>query len=448
MTSRPVTHFECQACGSQSPKWLGRCPECGAWDSLVEESAPRHRAAAGRQSPAEVSKLAELVESRGHRLTSGIPVLDRALGGGMVAGGAVLLGGEPGIGKSTLLLQLAEGLVQQGLPVIYLSAEESGRQLRLRADRLGCDAGELEVVAENSLEPLLALLAAKRYAVALVDSIQAVRSAELESPPGSISQVRHAANRLVEVCKQTDTALVMVGHVTKDGSLAGPKSLEHLVDTVLSFEGDGSHDYRIVRASKNRFGPAGEVAMFEMHDAGLRPIADPSRVLLSRRRGGAPGSAVTASLQGLHPLLIEVQALVHRTGFPAPRRMVLGCDLNRVVLLVAVLERFSELSFAERDVFVNVVGGLTLREPASDLAIAAALVSALVDRPLPAETVIFGEVGLLGEVRPVSRTEARLREAANLGYRTAIVPAGERRETGLDLEIRELVDLASLLPMI
>lgn len=449
MGRRPTSQFVCQECGARSPGWLGRCPECGGWDSLIEEIQATEASARGNKSAmAETLELSRIREEDLRRLPTGMVVLDRVLGGGLVPGSAVLLSGEPGIGKSTLLLQLADGLGKAARRVLYFSAEESGRQLRLRADRLGCEPEGLAVVADTTLEPVLEILAREAFQVVLVDSVQAVRSQGLQSPPGSISQVRHVANQLVELCKRGDSAVVMVGHITKDGAIAGPKSLEHLVDTVLSFEGDGAAEYRILRATKNRFGPAGEVAMFEMHDAGLAPITDPSRVLLSRRREGAPGSAVTASLQGLRPLLVEVQALVHATTFPAPRRMAVGCDANRLVLLVAVLERFAGVSFADKDIFVNVVGGLTLREPAADLAITAALLSALMDRPLPPNAIFFGEVGLLGEVRPVSRVEARLSEAANLGYDTAWAPVLERSVRKTELEIHEIGTLEGLISVI
>ena len=449
MGRRPTTIFVCQECGGKSPKWLGRCPDCDAWDSLIEEAQTDFQTGGVDPArPAEVLNLQQLEDDELGRTLTGTPILDRVLGGGLVTGSALLLAGEPGIGKSTLLLQLADSLAGEGRSVLYVTAEESARQLRMRAERLGCDDSGVRVVAETTLEPILESLTSKPFEVILIDSVQAIRSLELTAPPGAVSQVRHVANRLVDFCKRTESTIVMVGHITKDGAIAGPKSLEHLVDTVLSFEGDGAAEYRILRATKNRFGPTGEVAMFEMHDTGLAAITDPSRVLVSRRREDAPGSAVTSSLQGLRPLLVEVQALVHTTNFPAPRRMAVGCDTNRLVLLVAVLERFGGLSYTDRDIFVNAVGGLTLREPAADLAISAALVSALLDRPLPGGAVFFGEVGLLGEVRPVSRIDARLREAVNLGYRQAIMPASERPTGAVDIEVREVANLPDLLQMI
>lgn len=424
----PRTVYACQSCGAQSPKWLGRCPECGAWSSFVEElrESPRPGSRSDRSrgpAPALVP-LGEVEQDRLTRFPSGMPAVDRVLGGGVVAGGAVLLAGEPGIGKSTLLLELADRLARSGRRAVYASAEESPRQLRLRAERLGAAASGVLVAGETRLEGLLAALGDEPPAALFVDSIQAIRSEDLDSPPGSIGQVRHAAHRLVELAKRSDTALFLVGHVTKEGTIAGPKSLEHLVDTVLAFEGEPESDHRILRASKNRFGPTGEIAMFEMREAGLEPVDDPSGVLLARRRGGAPGSAVLPALSGSRPLLVEAQALVVPTAFPSPRRMSVGLDPNRVILLVAVLERFARLPLADRDVFLNVVGGLALREPAADLAVAAALISAARGVVLPQRAVYLGEVGLLGEVRPVGQTEARLREAAAHGFERVYLPKG------------------------
>jgi len=442
----PRTVYVCQSCGHVSLKWLGRCPECETWGSLVEEirALPKAKGRATAPSGARPVRLAEIEQESAVRFASGIELLDRVLGGGVVAGGAVLLAGEPGIGKSTLLLQMAQALAGRELATLYVSAEESPRQLRLRAERLGCAASPLAVLGETSLEGLLEALAGAPTRVLLVDSIQALRSAELESPPGSVGQVRHCAHRLIELAKASGMALFLVGHVTKEGAIAGPKALEHLVDTVLAFEGAHEGEYRLLRATKNRFGPTGEVALFEMHDTGLVPLADPSRVLLARRREGAPGSAVVPSLQGSRPLLVEVQALVTPTSFPAPRRMAVGIETNRLILLVAVLERFADLGLADRDVFVNVVGGLALREPAIDLALAAALVSATRNRPLPSDAVFFGEVGLLGEVRPVGQSETRLREAAALRFARAFVPHGSGVKPPRGLALVELADVAEL----
>ncbi|MCG8460979.1 MAG: DNA repair protein RadA, partial [Holophagales bacterium] len=348
MAKKPTTAHVCQSCGFRSAKWLGRCPDCGEWGSLSEEALPAGlpRSSApglrGSVQAAEVSTLTEVSEEGVLRFASGLDLVDRVLGGGIVSGAAALVAGEPGIGKSTLLLQMAHALALQGVPTLYVSAEESPRQLRLRAERLGClDPQEpaaddrLRVAGETRLEPVLAAVEGTRPRVLMVDSVQALRSAELEGPPGSIGQVRHCADRLVDLAKERQIALFLVGHVTKEGAIAGPKSLEHLVDTVLTFEGEGTSEYRILRAQKNRFGATGEVAMFEMHDSGLQEVADPSRVLLALRRESRPGSAVLASLHGSRPLLVEVQALAHATSFPSPRRMAVGLDSNRITLLVA-----------------------------------------------------------------------------------------------------------------
>jgi DNA repair protein RadA/Sms len=406
--------------------------------------ARRGKGARGART-AEVLPLDEVARDAVARLESGIGAVDRVLGGGIVAGGAVLLAGEPGIGKSTLLLQVAAQVAAAGRTALYASAEESPRQLRLRAERLGMISAGVLVVGETALEGLLAAVDGARPDLVLVDSVQALRSDELESPPGSIGQVRHAANRLVEVAKSRGIALFLVGHVTKEGTIAGPKALEHLVDTVLAFEGERESEHRLLRATKNRFGPTGELALFEMRDSGLLPIVDPSSVLLARRRSGAPGSAVLPTLSGTRPLLVEAQALVHPTGFPSPRRMAVGLDPNRVVLLVAVLERFAGLGLGDRDVFLNVVGGIALREPAADLGVAAALISAYRGVALPADAVFLGEIGLLGEVRPVAGTEVRLREAASHGFHRALLPRtdGLRAVAGISrVEIATVEELA------
>jgi DNA repair protein RadA/Sms len=447
----PRTLYACQSCGYQSTKWLGRCPECGTWSSFVEEvrEAPKRGGRVGESAANAPVALSEIDQEQVLRTPSGIPALDRVLGGGVVAGGAVLLAGEPGIGKSTLLLQLAARLAGLERKVLYASAEESPRQLRLRAERLGCASSDVLVVGETRLESVLDAARSAEPAALLVDSIQAIASDELESPPGSIGQVRHCANRLVDFAKRSESTLFLVGHVTKEGTIAGPKSLEHLVDTVLNFEGERESDYRILRAAKNRFGPTGEIAMFEMRESGLEPVLDPSQVLLARRRRGAPGSAVLPTLSGARPLLVETQALVNPTNFPSPRRMSVGLDGNRVILLVAVLERFAKLGLADRDVFLNVVGGLALKEPAADLAVAAALISAYRGVALPPDAVFFGEIGLLGEVRPVSQAEARLREAAAHGFKQAYVPRVEGLARRIDMQllpISTLEELADQLP--
>jgi DNA repair protein RadA/Sms len=449
---RNQSRHVCQQCGHVAPRWLGRCPGCEAWDSFSEEAAPapaRGRGGAGSRRAAAAAVPLTAVEDEGSpRFPSGLPPLDRVLGGGVVAGSAVLLAGEPGIGKSTLLLQVADALARGGRRVLYASAEESTRQLRMRAERLGCAHRSLLVAGETVAEAILATAEEVRPEALFVDSIQALHSEELSGLPGTVGQVRACAELLVERAKRSGCAVFLVGHVTKEGSIAGPKSLEHLVDTVIAFEAEGGADYRVLRAVKNRFGPAGEVALFEMHDSGLVAVADPSRVLLAQRRPDSAGSAVVASLHGTRPLLVEVQALVHTSELATPRRVALGLDGGRVALLLAVLERFAGASFAGRDVYLNVVGGLRLEEPAADLAVAAALLSALAGKPVPAQAAFFGEIGLLGEIRPVGRAEVRLREAAALGFGTVLAPAldGARRPAGVRVtELEHVSQLAGRL---
>ncbi|MEM8994960.1 MAG: DNA repair protein RadA [Acidobacteriota bacterium] len=445
--------YQCKECGYRSPKWLGRCPQCHEWDSfeIVEEGPKRSGSSFGssslarrKVSPTVAIPLSKVRDEGVARRPSGLELFDRVLGGGVVSGAATLVAGEPGIGKSTLMLQLSNALAAgKSGPVLYVSAEESPRQLRLRAERLGA-LGPIAVAGETELEPILELLDVEPPSVILVDSIQAVRSLELSGPPGSVGQVRFCAEALVTAAKAKDSALFLIGHVTKDGGIAGPKALEHLVDTVLTFEGEGTTGHRVLRAQKNRFGPTGEVAIYQMRDTGLLPVLDPSRLLVAERRRQRPGSAVLSSLHGTRPLLVEVQALVHPSPLPTPRRMTVGLDSTRATLLTAVLERFAGLSLAGMDLFLNAVGGLAVREPAADLAVAAALVSAARDRPLPPETAFFGEVGLLGEVRPVSHTGPRLREMRHLGIRRAIVPLTEASERPKGLDIVEIDDIEAL----
>ncbi|MGH9382436.1 MAG: DNA repair protein RadA [Thermoanaerobaculia bacterium] len=439
--------FVCTECGETSAKWLGRCPGCDSWDSLREvvEKDPR---AAG-VAPVVGRRFADLAAdtAAGKRVVSGLAGVDTVLGGGVVPGSSVLLAGEPGIGKSTLLLQLASRLGDAGARTLYVSAEESPQQVRMRAERLGAADTPLLVAGESEIEPLLATLAGDAPAVLLVDSIQAVRSADLPGPPGSIAQVRFCAERLIHACKRHEVSLFLVGHVTKEGDIAGPKSLEHLVDVVLTFDGERETQFRLLRAAKNRFGSTGEVALFEMREAGLVLVSDPSRILLTRQHGQAPGSVVLPSLQGTRPLLVEIQALVNPSPLPTPRRMSVGLDGNRVALLTAVLERFAGLRLADKDLFLNVVGGLAPREPAADLAVATAILSAARDRPAPADAVYFGEVGLLGEVRPVGHTASRLRAAQALGFRAAVAPETEAADVpnGIRLlRVRKIADLVRI----
>ena len=419
------TIYTCQQCGLQSPKWLGRCPDCGQWGGLVEETVTvaksgKRLPAAGGSAPLRLHEVSVAGEERRQ---CGYGEFDRVLGGGTVPGSFILIGGDPGIGKSTLLLQAAERWAGLG-PVLYVTAEESTRQVKLRAERLGIGGGELYLLAENALETILERVRELRPAFLVIDSIQTVFTAALESAPGSVSQVRECAGKLMQLAKGDGVATFLVGHVTKDGAIAGPRMLEHMVDTVLYFEGDAGHPYRILRAVKNRFGSTNEIGVFEMQEAGLAEVPNPSELFLAERPQDAPGSIVVASIEGTRPILVELQALVSGTAFGNPRRTAMGIDANRVSLLVAVLEKKVGYTLLAQDIFLNVAGGVKLNEPAIDLGIVAALASSHLNRPVPARTVLFGEVGLAGEVRAVSRPELRVKEAARLGFDHCILPAG------------------------
>jgi DNA repair protein RadA/Sms len=425
------TFFACQACGFESSKWLGRCPDCGEWNSLVEErqeiAPPPGR---GRPEQARLPgggsrpKAFDLVDAgEAPRVGSGIGEFDRVLGGGIVPGSLVLIGGEPGIGKSTLLLQVAHLLGRSHGSVLYVSGEESERQIRLRGERLGISGGGLFLMAETALERILEEVEQLKPAALVVDSVQTVYSSRFPSAPGSISQVREVATQLLFVAKQRGITTFLIGHVTKDGSLAGPKSLEHIVDTVLYFEGEKRQHHRVVRAVKNRFGAVSELGVFEMTGTGLEPVPNPSALFLAERNEGASGSAVVSTLEGSRPMLVEVQALVSPTSFGTPRRMSLGIDPNRTNLLLAVLEKRVGLELLGDDVFVSVAGGLEVDEPAADLGVAAAIASSFRGRPLPPQTVAFGEVGLGGEVRGAGQAVLRIREAAQMGFTRCVLPA-------------------------
>lgn len=451
MAKRPATLFSCTSCGAQSPKWLGRCPECGGWNTLVEEAAaPTRRAGAG-PSPAGAAApvpLDQVEASEGSRVLTGIAEFDRVLGGGLVPGSIVLLGGEPGIGKSTLLLQAAASLAARGGgAVLYVSAEESARQVRMRADRLGAASGEVLLLPETDLGRVLEATASRAYAAVVVDSVQTVASPELPAAAGSVSQVREVASRLAAFAKTTGVPVVLVGHVTKDGSLAGPKTLEHLVDAVLSFEGERFHAHRVVRAVKNRFGPVHELGVFEMTGSGLVEVANPSSLYLGSRVAGRPGSAVLVAVEGTRPLLVEVQALTVETKYGSPRRTAIGFDPTRLALLLAVLERHGAIPLGSHDVFVNVAGGAETEEPAADLAVLAAVASSAKGIALPASTAVFGEVGLLGEVRAVTDAPLRLKEAAALGFSRILLPSGNASDAAgfPDLTAEPIATVADLL---
>lgn len=424
----PKTVFVCQSCGAQARKWCGQCPECGEWNALVEETvraAPDGAAGAGRGAgSAKAQRYGEIEATGAERLASGIGELDRVLGGGIVPGSAVLLGGEPGIGKSTLLLQMAAEVARTLGPVLYASGEESVQQLKMRGDRLGLDAPPLYLLAETCLERILDEAARVKPVALIVDSIQTIFSLKLQSAPGSIGQVRAAAAELLFTAKGRDLPTFLVGHVTKDGSLAGPKVLEHVVDTVLYFEGERHHSHRVIRAVKNRFGAVSELGVFDMTGSGLRGVPNPSELFLAERVSNVPGSAVLCSIEGSRPILVEVQALVSSGAYGTARRTASGLDHNRLSLLLAVLEKRAGLNLAGEDVFLNLAGGLTVNEPAADLGVIAAVASSLRNRPVRPATVVFGEVGLAGEVRGTTRAALRLREAAQLGFTRCVMPAG------------------------
>src|SRR6266513_2084565 len=427
----PRTIFVCQECGSQSPKWLGRCSDCGAWNSFVEERAQEaaaqatavssHRyalAGAGGQARA----YADIEIERMLRLSTGIGEFDRVLGGGVVPGSLVLLGGEPGIGKSTLLLQAAANMARTIGPVLYSSGEESEHQIKSRGERLAIGEAPLYLLAETCLERILEEIARIKPALVIVDSVQTVFSLKFQSAPGSIGQVREAATQLLFTAKGQNIPTFLVGHITKDGSLAGPKALEHVVDTVLYFEGERHHSHRVVRAVKNRFGAASELGVFEMTATGLKAVPNPSKMFLAERPSNAPGSAVLCAVEGSRPILVEVQALVSSTGYGNARRMASGLDQQRLSLLLAVLEKRAGLNLAGDDVFVNLAGGMTVDEPASDLGVLAAIASSVRNRVIPATTAMFGEVGLAGEVRAISQAALRVREAAQMGFTRCVMP--------------------------
>ncbi len=424
--SRARTQFTCDACGAQQPKWAGQCPDCGEWNTLRESAAPARATGRGSTSPvgdARVRRLDDVSLEDTPRTTTGMPELDRVLGGGLVPGSVILIGGDPGIGKSTLLLQMLAALLPR-LPGLYVSGEESLEQVHMRAQRLGLAAGDLAVLAETCVERVLALAASHSPGLIVVDSVQTVFSEQLTSAPGSVSQLRESAAMLVRHAKASGTALVLVGHVTKEGVIAGPRVLEHMVDTVLYFQDEQTSRYRVIRAVKNRFGAVNELGVFAMTDRGLREVANPSAIFLSRHEKPVPGSVVTVTREGNRPLLVEVQALVDASHLHNPRRLTLGPDANRLAMLLAVLHRHGGIALGDQDVFVNVVGGMRVNETGIDLAVLLAVMSSFRDRPLPTDLVVFGELGLAGEIRPVPGGEERLREAAKHGFTQAIVPQG------------------------
>lgn len=446
--------FTCTECGGTSPRWLGKCPSCGAWNTLVESvveggngGAGKNRMSAssyaGLAQAQAVTPLAAIEAQDVARTASGIEELDRVLGGGVVEGGVVLIGGDPGIGKSTLLLQAMDALHRTGMPTLYVTGEESGAQVALRSRRLGLDHSQVNVLAEIQLEKILATVEATQPAVVVIDSIQTVYSDQLTSAPGSVAQVRECAAHLTRAAKSTGISMILVGHVTKEGALAGPRVLEHMVDTVLYFEGDTHSSFRLVRAIKNRFGAVNEIGVFAMTERGLKGVTNPSAIFLSQHSEPVPGSCVLVTLEGTRPMLVEIQALVDSSG-PAPRRLSVGLDRDRLAMLLAVLHRHAGVACADQDVFVNAVGGVRISEPAADLAVMLSITSSLRGKALPKGFIAFGEVGLAGEVRP-ARGQERLKEAAKLGFSVAVVPkanAPKKPIEGLEIHAVERVEEA------
>ena len=439
------TIFQCSACGAEYPKWAGQCQDCGAWNTLLEQAAPvKDKSAsrfAGFAPKASVKRLDSVKLEETVRHNSGIQELDRVLGGGLVPGSVILLGGDPGIGKSTLLLQ-SMSIMSETMSTLYITGEESAQQVALRAQRLGVAATDLHLLADNCLETLLDTVQTHKPQVLVVDSIQTLYTEQLQSAPGSVTQVRETASRLVRFGKQTGTIVILVGHVTKEGSLAGPRVLEHMVDTVLYFEGERSSSFRLVRAIKNRFGAVNEIGVFAMTDAGLKEVLNPSAMFIKREQQTTSGSVILVSQEGTRPLLVEVQALVDQTPLSNPRRVTVGLDQQRLAMLLAVLNRHGSYSLYDQDVFVNVIGGVKVFEPAADLAILLAVLSSFKNQPLANELAVFGEIGLTGEIRPVQRGVDRVKEAEKLGFKRAIIPYGNK--TGIKSEKLKVVTVKTL----
>jgi DNA repair protein RadA/Sms len=427
--AKDKTIFTCTDCGGTTPRWLGKCPACGAWNTLIESTLDgggnaKNRYTSQFQALAKTSTLTKLGDIEAtdiDRTPTGLEELDRALGGGVVEGGVVLIGGDPGIGKSTLLLQALDALQRKGMNTLYVTGEESGAQVALRSRRLGLDNSQVQVLAEIQLEKILTTLQTERPNIAVIDSIQTVYSDQLTSAPGSVAQVRECAAHLTRAAKATGTAIVLVGHVTKEGALAGPRVLEHMVDTVLYFEGDTHSSFRLIRAIKNRFGAVNEIGVFAITEKGLKGVSNPSAIFLSQHSEPVAGSCVMVTLEGTRPLLVEIQALVD-SGGPSPRRLSVGLERDRLAMLLAVLHRHAGVACMDQDVFVNAVGGVRISEPAADLAVMLAITSSLRGKPFPKGFIAFGEVGLAGEVRPAPRGQERLKEAAKLGFTVAVVP--------------------------
>lgn len=412
--------YVCQSCGTASLRWMGRCPSCGEWDSLVEETGGNVSGAPS--DPAEVRILSEAGSLPVERVKTGNKEFDRVLGGGLVPGSLVLLGGEPGVGKSTLLLQVSDQVARKNSKVLYVSGEESAEQIRMRGDRLGVGSGNLLLSTETDVQSIASLVEREKPGMLVVDSIQTIYSEAMASVPGSVGQVRECTMHFLSLAKKLDLSTILIGHITKDGAIAGPKVLEHIVDVVLYFEGDTRHNQKLVRTVKNRFGPSHELGVFDMTEKGLKPVENPSGLFLAERKAHVSGSVVLAAMQGTRPMLVELQALVTRTSYGTARRMTAGMDPNRVALLMAMLEKRSGIILNSCDVYMNVAGGLNLSEPALDLAVISSVVSSYRDIPISDKTAVFGEVGLAGEIRGVSSPEARIREAFGMGFERVVMP--------------------------
>lgn len=442
MTGKSKSVYVCSECGFESPKWLGKCPDCGKWNTMQEEIREPVRSiksSSSRQSSAVHSvPISEISVTDEERYHTGMSELDRVLGGGIVKGSLILVSGEPGIGKSTILLQIC-GYLGKKLKILYVSGEESARQIKLRASRLGVENSNLYLLTETDIENVIEQIKTNKPDLVMIDSIQTMNLAELNSSPGSVSQVRECTAAIMRVAKSLEIPAILVGHVNKDGVIAGPKVLEHIVDTVLYFEGDRQMSYRILRAVKNRFGSTNEIGVFDMSEDGLHQVENPSQALLSGRPTGVSGTCVTAMIEGSRPILAEIQGLATATGYGNPRRMATGFDYNRMSLLLAVLEKREGFYFANLDAYVNVVGGLRLDEPAGDLAVALALISSLKDKPINSEAIAFGEIGLAGELRSVTNVEARIGEADRLGFKKCILPYHCLSRIGRRFEHIELV---------
>ncbi|HNT58144.1 MAG TPA: DNA repair protein RadA [Syntrophales bacterium] len=446
------TLFFCQSCGYESPKWLGRCPACGEWNRFVEERGtrsdsgyPRYSGPGKDDGPVPIDRIEA---DDGERILTGIAEMDRVLGGGIVPGSSVLVGGDPGIGKSTLMLQVVESLARRGNRGLYISGEESARQIKLRGSRVGASSENLLVYVEIALEKILREIRSAAPHVVVVDSIQTLYSADLASAPGSVGQVRESSEQLILLAKKTGIPVFLIGHVTKDGSIAGPRVLEHMVDAVLYFQGESGHPFRIVRSVKNRYGPSNEIGVFEMGERGLTEVANPSALFLTERPEGAPGSVVVPSMEGTRPILVEIQALTSETQFGMPRRTTIGVDHNRVSLLAAVMDRIGGFNLNNHDIYMNVAGGVRLNEPAVDVGIVSSLLSSFLNRPIDRRTVVCGEVGLTGEIRGIGRIDARVRESSKMGFARILLPRSVPGENlsreGLDLvpiaHVRDLMD--------